>query len=176
VKEVQELIQKFIFDIDEPSFKKICDTQARGKMIRAKLILEIAQKTPRSVALAAIVECIHFASLLHDDVIDDANIRRGKPSINAQEGSKLAVMMGDIFYAKAFGELVFFGEKIAKIISSAVVQLAKGEFQDVMLSKSFNQEQALYENMIYLKTASLIEASCEAAAILAGKSSQNYKI
>ena len=76
-----------------------------GKKLRSKLLLKIAGESEQSLKICAIIELIHLASLLHDDVIDDANTRRGSPSINASFGTKNAVMLGDILYSKGFYEL-----------------------------------------------------------------------
>lgn len=134
----------------------------KGKGVRGKLITTIS---PKSQKLAAIVEAIHLASLLHDDVIDEADLRRGAPSINAKYGDFTAVMLGDIIYSRAFYELTNFNEKVAKTISNAVYLLSQGELEDVKLSKEMNLDKDKYMQMIYKKTASLIEASCRAAAI-----------
>jgi octaprenyl-diphosphate synthase len=109
---------------------------------------------------------IHAASLLHDDVIDDAYTRRNKPSLNALYGNKTAIMLGDVLYSKGFFELNNISPEVAKIVSNAVVQLSLGELKDVSLSKAFNLDKEVYLGMIYQKTASLIEASAGAAAVL----------
>ena len=147
-----------------------------GKRLRAKLIEKIAGENNKSALLAAIVELIHAASLLHDDVIDDAELRRGKPSVNATEGSKVAVMLGDILYSKAFNELVEFDKEIAKTISASVTALSIGEMLDVELAKSFNANEKKYLDMLYLKTATLIEAAAKAAALLSGKDAKRYAL
>ncbi len=134
---------------------------SKGKGVRGTLITTIS---PKSVKLAAVVEAVHLASLLHDDVIDEAELRRGVKSINAKYGDFTAVMLGDIIYSRAFYELTSFGEEIAKIISNAVYLLSQGELEDVKLSKEMNLDKNKYMQMIYKKTASLIEASCKAAA------------
>jgi octaprenyl-diphosphate synthase len=118
---------------------------------------------------------IHTASLLHDDVIDDAHTRRGKPSLNATEGSKVAIMLGDILYSKAFFELTTISKDVAKVVSNAVVQLSLGELADVELSKRFHTNKDAYLKMLYQKTASLMEASAEAGAILVGKNREAYR-
>ncbi len=143
------------------NFEEFKDIQ-KGKGVRGTLINVIS---PKSVKLAAVVESIHLASLLHDDVIDESDTRRGAKSINAKYGAFTAVMLGDIIYSKAFFELTDFGEKIAKIISNAVYLLSQGELEDVKLSKKINLDKDKYMQMIYKKTASLIEASCKAAAM-----------
>jgi octaprenyl-diphosphate synthase len=148
----------------------------KGKRLRAKLILKIAGATPEALKLAAIVELIHAASLLHDDVIDDAFTRRGEASINALFGNKTAIMLGDILYSKGFSELTFMPQSVSYSISHAVALLSVGELLDVELSQKFNDNLEIYFDMIYKKTASLIEASAHAAALLSGKNSQNYAL
>ena len=146
----------------------------KGKRLRAKLILKIAGVSEASLKLAAIVELIHAASLLHDDVIDDAFTRRGESSINARFGNKTAIMLGDILYSKGFSELTFMPSDVAYSISHAVALLSVGELLDVELSNSFNDSEERYFDMIYKKTASLIEASAKAAALLTGKNGDIY--
>ncbi|SFV51397.1 Octaprenyl diphosphate synthase / Dimethylallyltransferase / (2E,6E)-farnesyl diphosphate synthase / Geranylgeranyl diphosphate synthase [hydrothermal vent metagenome] len=171
-KELQRLIKEVGYKPVEELFSKL----SGGKRLRAKLILKIAKESKESVLLAAIVELIHAASLLHDDVIDDAMLRRGKASVNATEGSKIAVMLGDILYSKAFSELVGFTEEIAKTIASSVTALSVGEMMDVDLAKSFNSNEKKYLKMLYLKTATLIEAAAASAALLAGKDKEKYSL
>ncbi|QIR74866.2 polyprenyl synthetase family protein [Sulfurospirillum diekertiae] len=148
----------------------------KGKRLRAKLILKIAGVTDNSLKLAAIVELIHAASLLHDDVIDDAFTRRGEDSINALFGNKTAIMLGDILYSKGFSELTFMPNDVAYSVSHAVALLSVGELLDVELSHAFNDSEERYFDMIYKKTASLIEASAKAAALLAGKDATIYAL
>ncbi len=145
----------------------------KGKGIRGKLITIIA---PNAEKLAAIVESIHLASLLHDDVIDEAELRRGVASINAKYGEHTATMLGDIIYSRAFYELIDFGSEVAKTISNAVYLLSQGELEDVKLSKDINLDKNKYMQMIYKKTASLIEASCMAAAIVSGYNKKDFEI
>jgi len=175
VEAVERKIEQYIKTLDEPKILILYRELPLGKRLRAKLILRIAGSNLRVVKTAAIVEMIHAASLLHDDVIDDANMRRKRPSINALYGDKTAIMFGDILYSKGFLELNEVDPKVAQIISSAVVELSLGEYNDVTLSKKFTTDKDLYLKMIYQKTASLIEASSHAAAILAGKQEKPYR-
>ena len=145
----------------------------KGKGVRGKLITII---DPQAQKLAAVVESIHLASLLHDDVIDEADSRRGVVSVNAKYGDYTAVMLGDIIYSRAFYELIEFGSEIAKTISNAVYLLSQGELEDVRLSDSINLDKNRYMNMIYKKTASLIEASCKAAAISKGLNADDFAL
>ena len=172
---VESLMDEYISSLDSYSYK-LYKLLPSGKRLRAKLILKIAKKSSDSIKLSAIVELIHAASLLHDDVIDDATTRRGVASINAIYGNKSAIMLGDILYSKAFSELSSFESKIAKSISNAVTMLSVGELLDVELSKEFNSDLDLYMDMIYKKTAVLIEASAKSAALLSGKNPDSYAI
>jgi octaprenyl-diphosphate synthase len=161
------------FDILDKMFDEFEEYKdiKKGKGVRGKLITII---NPQAQKLAAVVEGIHLASLLHDDVIDEADKRRGVKSINAKYGEHTAVMLGDIIYSRAFYELIDFGEKVAKTISNAVYLLSQGELEDVKLSKEMNFDKSKYMDMIYKKTASLIEASCKAAAITAGLDEEKF--
>jgi octaprenyl-diphosphate synthase len=173
---VERKIEQYIGDLGDRQVQDLYEKLPRGKRLRAKLILRVAGDGIRAVKTAAVVEMIHAASLLHDDVIDDAFVRRSQPSINALYGNKTAIMFGDILYSKGFFELVDIDRRIAKVISGAVTQLSLGELNDVALAAAFNAEKLLYMQMIYQKTASLIEASAEAAALLAGKNPEPYRI
>ena len=171
---VERKIEQFIADLNDKEVIRLYDKLPHGKRLRAKLILKIAGNSLPVVKTAAVVEMIHAASLLHDDVIDDAFTRRSKPSLNALYGNKTAIMLGDILYSKGFFELNNISADISKIVSNAVTQLSLGELKDVSLSKSFNLDKVFYLEMIYQKTASLIEASAGAAALLAGKPKDVY--
>ncbi|MDQ7046549.1 MAG: polyprenyl synthetase family protein [Sulfurovum sp.] len=171
---VERKIEQFIVELDDKEVSTLYSKLPHGKRLRAKLILKIAGSGLAVVKTAAIVEMIHAASLLHDDVIDDAYTRRAKPSLNALYGNKTAIMLGDILYSKGFLELNNISAEVAKIISNAVVQLSLGELKDVSLSKTFNLDKDIYLEMIYQKTASLMEASAGAAAVLAGKDKTAY--
>ncbi|MBD3823514.1 MAG: polyprenyl synthetase family protein [Epsilonproteobacteria bacterium] len=166
---VEEEIARIIKEIGYKEVEDLFAKLSGGKRLRAKLILKIAPLHPKAPLLAAVVELIHAASLLHDDVIDEAMLRRGTPSVNATEGSKIAVMLGDILYSKAFSELVEFDKEIAKVVSNSVTALSKGEMMDVKMAQTFNSDETNYLDMLYLKTATLIEAAAAASAMLAQK-------
>ncbi len=175
LKAVERKIEQYILDLNEKDITNIVSKIPAGKRLRARLMLEIAGSNLAVVKSAAIVEMIHAASLLHDDVIDNANTRRGVSSVNAIYGDKSAIMVGDILYSKAFYELIDINREVAKVISNAVVQLSIGERKDVAMAESFNVNKDEYKHMIYQKTSVLIEAASEAAAILAGKRRDIYK-
>ena len=171
---VERKIEQFVADLNDKEVSSLYTKLPHGKRLRAKLILKIAGSSLSVVKTAAVVEMIHAASLLHDDVIDDAYTRRNRPSINALYGNKTAIMLGDILYSKGFFELNNISAEVSKIVSNAVIQLSLGELKDVSLSKTFNLDKNNYLEMIYQKTASLIEASAGAAAVLAGKPKDAY--
>jgi len=175
IEKIENLMNDYVGecgdDISE-LYKKV----PAGKRLRAKLVLKIAGENEKSIKLASIIELIHAASLLHDDVIDDAMTRRGVDSINAIFGNKTAIMLGDILYSKAYEKLVDFQKEISQNIADAVALLSVGELLDVELSKKINLDKEKYFDMIYKKTAVLIEATAKTAALLVGKDPEKYAV
>ena len=176
LEKVKNQIRAFVEVCNHKKSLDLLDKLATGKMLRSKLILKIAGVSDESIKLCAIVEMIHAASLLHDDVIDEANTRRGKPSVNALFDNKTAIMFGDILYSRAFTELTLLDKRVAYTISNSVTQLSIGEMLDVDLANTFNTSYDKYLDMIYKKTGSLIEAAAKAAAILAGLDENKYAL
>ena len=169
LSQVKAQIIDFVKDCGDARSLELLDLLSEGKMLRSKLILKIAGVSDESIKLCAVVEMIQSASLLHDDVIDEADTRRGKPSINALFDNKTSIMFGDILYSKAFTELTLMNKEIAYTIANSVTKLSIGELHDVEMANEFNTSYDKYFNMIYNKTASLIEASAKSAAIIAKK-------
>jgi len=176
MERVEELIRQLIVEIDFPQALELFSKLSGGKRLRARLILTIAPAHPDAPLLGAIVELIHAASLLHDDVIDEATLRRGTASVNATHGSKVAIMLGDILYSKAFSALTAFDPRIANSVALSVTKLSVGEMMDVEMSKTFNVNRDAYLNMLYLKTATLIESCAYCAALLENKEAEAYAI
>jgi len=175
INAVERKIEQYITMLDDAKVSSLYRKLPKGKRLRTKLILKISGNNLKSIKTASTIEMIHLASLLHDDVIDDATTRRGKISVNASDGDKTAIMMGDILYSKAFFELIDISPLVAKVVSNAVVQLSLGELADVELSRKFHTNREAYLKMLYQKTASLMEASAEAGAILVGKNRKAYR-
>jgi len=173
---VKNQIKEYVKECGDQKSIDLFEMLAQGKMLRSKLILKIAGVNDDSVKLCSVVEMIHAASLLHDDVIDEADTRRGKPSINALFDNKTSIMFGDILYSKAFTELSQMDKRISYTISNAVTLLSIGEMLDVDLTDEFNTSYDKYFDMIFKKTASLIEASAKAAAILANKDEEAFAL
>ena len=176
MEKIDLIMKNFIAELGYEPANEMFARINSGKKLRSKLLLKIAGESEQSLKICAIIELIHLASLLHDDVIDDADTRRGSPSINASFGTKNAVMLGDILYSKGFYELSKFPHEIAGEISGAVSKLSVGEMMDVDLSAKFNEDKSAYETMIYYKTAVLIEAAAAVGAMLAGLDARNFKI
>ena len=176
LERVECIIKSLVDEVAYDEVSRLFETLSGGKRLRAKLIFKIADTHEDAPLLSAIVELIHAASLLHDDVIDDATLRRGVASVNATADSKTAIMLGDILYSKGFSSLVAFDKSIAQCIANSVTALSKGEMMDVAMSESFNDDAGLYLEMLYFKTATLIEAAAEAAALLEGKDAKSYAL
>ena len=176
LSQVKAQIIDFVKDCGDARSLELLDLLSEGKMLRSKLILKIAGISDESIKLCAVVEMIQSASLLHDDVIDEADTRRGKPSINALFDNKTSIMFGDILYSKAFTELTQMDKEVAYTIASSVTKLSIGELHDVEMTNSFNVSYDKYFNMIYNKTASLIEASAASAAIISGKDKEAFSL
>lgn len=174
--EVKQKIKEFVKEIGDTKSLELLELLSEGKMLRSKLILKIAGISDESIKLCAVVEMIQSASLLHDDVIDEADTRRGKPSINALFDNKTSIMFGDILYSKAFTQLSQMDKRVAYTVSNAVTLLSVGEMMDVDLANSFNTSYDKYFEMIYKKTASLIEASAKAAAIISEKDENAFAL
>lgn len=167
---IANIATAMIEDIDSIHALSLYKHLESGKMLRSKLVLSIID-TDEAYRLCAIIELIQSASLLHDDVIDSSDLRRGKPSLNAKFGNKNAIMLGDILYSRAFFELSHFPCDIAKVLSQSVVSLSVGELEDVLLEETFNANEEKYLKMIGYKSASLIAASSQCAALLGNKDS-----
>jgi len=176
LEQVEILMREHIESIGDSRSLELYEKVPKGKRLRAKLILKIAGKTKESIELASVVELIHAASLLHDDVIDEADTRRGVTSINHAFGNMTAIMLGDILYSKGFTKLTYLPSEVARSVADAVTKLSVGELLDVELAKKFNNNEDIYFDMIYKKTASLIEASAFSAASLAGKDTSKYAL
>ena len=176
LEQVELLMKKHIESIADSKSLELFEKVPKGKRLRAKLIMKIAGETQEAINLASIVELIHAASLLHDDVIDDALTRRGVDSINAIFGNKTAIMLGDILYSKGFAELTKLPQEVSYSIANSVTKLSVGELLDVELANSFNDDIDLYFDMIYKKTASLIESAAFCAAFLAKKDVAKYSV
>ena len=146
----------------------------KGKNIRPILTILSArlcgEPTINSYRAAAMMELLHVATLIHDDVVDDATLRRGRPSINQVWKNKLSVLMGDFILSKALINMVGLKDFDAlEQISSTAQKLSAGEILQIEKSITRSMNEEVYFDMINQKTASLIATSCELGAITTTK-------
>jgi octaprenyl-diphosphate synthase len=121
--------------------------------------------------MAAVVEFIHTATLLHDDVVDDSALRRGSPTANARFGNPASVLVGDFLYSRAFQMMVDAQSmRIMEVLSNATNIIAEGEVMQLMNMHNAGLDEAGYLQVIRSKTAKLFEASARVGAILSGAS------
>ncbi len=144
---------------------------AGGKRLRPALLLLFAGalgcQDPRRHVLAAVVEFIHTATLLHDDVVDDSSLRRGRATANVSFGNPASVLVGDFLYSRAFQMMVECGQmRIMDVLAEATNIIAEGEVQQLMNTHDASLSEAGYVQVIQSKTAKLFEASARLPAIL----------
>ncbi len=146
-----------------------------GKRLRPMVVVIAARAcgytAQRHTEAAAIIELIHTATLLHDDVVDASNLRRGRDTANSLWGNEASVLVGDYLYSRAFEMMVEIGEmRIMDIMASATNKIAEGEVLQLMNANDPDTTEQRYFEVIYRKTAKLFEAGCGVAGILAGGS------
>ncbi len=147
--------------------------QAGGKRLRPVLLLLFARawgyQGNHHHLLAAVVEFIHTATLLHDDVVDESDLRRGRATANAGFGNAAAVLVGDFLYSRAFQMMVLPNDmRIMKILSDATNVIAEGEVLQLMNVHDADVDQTRYLQVIRYKTAKLFEAAAQLGTRLAG--------
>ncbi|MGH6959068.1 MAG: polyprenyl synthetase family protein [Dongiaceae bacterium] len=147
---------------------------AGGKRLRPMLTLAAARlcgyRGDRHIALAACVEFIHTATLLHDDVVDDSGLRRGLATANTVWGNKSSVLVGDFLFSRAFQLMVADGSlKVLDILAHASAVIAEGEVLQLQTSNDTETSEQAYLDVIRSKTAALFAAACRIGAIVAGR-------
>ncbi len=162
---------------DEPLVEDIGHhlISAGGKRLRPILVLLSANalhyEGDHHIELAAIIEFIHTATLLHDDVVDVSELRRGLPTANAKWGNAPSVLVGDFLYSRAFQMMVKVGSMdVMNILSNTTNTIAEGEVQQLANATNPDLGEEDYLKVIYKKTAALFEAACECGATVAGAS------
>ncbi|HEX6135344.1 MAG TPA: polyprenyl synthetase family protein [Longimicrobiales bacterium] len=146
---------------------------ARGKLFRPTLLL-LAHRAcggaqPRAVTLAAIVELVHLATLVHDDAVDHSVLRRGMPTVNALWNHQTAVIMGDYLYSRSISALADLGNvEFIAVLSRAANEMSVGELRQLSSCDALEFNEQDYERLIASKTASLMSAACELGAAAVG--------
>jgi octaprenyl-diphosphate synthase len=145
---------------------------AGGKRLRPALLLlfsgALGNTHPDRFTLAAVVEFIHTATLLHDDVVDESTLRRGRPTANEAFGNAPSVLVGDFLYSRAFQMMVDVNNmRVMQVLSDATNVIAEGEVLQLMNMRDASLDEAAYLRVIRSKTAKLFEASARLAPIIA---------
>jgi octaprenyl-diphosphate synthase len=148
-----------------------------GKRIRPALLILSAQLCnyvgERTYDLSTVIEFIHTATLLHDDVIDNADLRRGNPTVHSLWGNEMAILIGDYLYSKAMSlALADKDYLVMQTVSEVTNEMAKGQVMETLKQRDMGITEADYYRIIGLKTASLFAASCTIGAIVGGVSVQ----
>jgi octaprenyl-diphosphate synthase len=146
--------------------------QMKGKLFRPTLLLLSHQaaglQDPRAVTLAAVVELIHLATLVHDDSVDHSVLRRGLPTINALFSHQIAVIMGDYLYSRAIIELVRLEDHEAlRVLARVTNEMTVGEMRQLEAHDKLAYGESAYDQLIRAKTASLLSGACEVGALAA---------
>lgn len=147
---------------------------AGGKRLRPLLTLGAAQlcgyQGERQISLATCVEFIHTATLLHDDVVDESNLRRGQESANALWGNQASVLVGDFLFSRSFELMVEDGSlDVLRILSHASSVIAEGEVLQLMTTNDTQTSEDTYLEVIKAKTAQLFAAACQIGAVVADR-------
>ncbi|KFJ43495.1 polyprenyl synthetase family protein [Francisella philomiragia] len=183
LKDIQNLIKQDIennnqFIINSLSSEVVLINQishyiinSGGKRLRPLLVMLFSRALNYTgndhLACAAIIEFIHTATLLHDDVVDDSHLRRGKETANNVFGNAASVLTGDFLYSRAFQMMVGLDNmQIMQILADATNKISEGEVLQLLNARNIELSEEDYTNVIYCKTAKLFEAACELAGVI----------
>ncbi|MBN1223688.1 MAG: polyprenyl synthetase family protein [Candidatus Aminicenantes bacterium] len=152
-----------------------------GKRIRPALLVLCSRllgyKGTEHILLSALVETIHTASLIHDDIIDNSDVRRGMPTVHAKWGSNITVLLGDYLYIRTLHlSLQSKHSEIIQILTEISAQMIEGELHEYYMSGNLELEETDYLDILNKKTASLFSASCLMGAVLSGSSDKEKNI
>jgi octaprenyl-diphosphate synthase len=169
---VEEEIPRIILS-DFPAIQEVSDylAHARGKLFRPTLLLlanDIGEQPhERAPTLAAVVELVHLATLVHDDAVDHSVLRRGMPTVNALWNHQSAIIMGDYLYSRAVTELASFGRTdLVEVLAGAANEMSVGEMRQLVSVDALAFDEDDYDRLIRAKTASLMAAACELGAMI----------
>ena len=193
VTQIKAPIQKEM-DLFEPRFREAMKSKTplldkithyiikrKGKQLRPMFVFLSAKAcggvTESSYTAASLIELLHTATLVHDDVVDDSNQRRGFFSLNALWKNKIAVLVGDYLLSRGLLLSVEQEEfELLRIVSKAVKEMSEGELLQIEKTRGLNLDESVYLEIIRQKTASLISACCEAGASSSAESSEHVAL
>jgi octaprenyl-diphosphate synthase len=176
-REMQELdaVIRARLDSDVVLIRTIADyiVGAGGKRLRPAVLLLVARalgaRGPLASLLAAVIEFIHTATLLHDDVVDESDLRRGRPTANAMFGNAASVLVGDFLYSRAFQMMVEADSmRVMRILADATNRIAEGEVLQLLNVHDPTVDEARYLSVVERKTATLFEAAARIGAVISG--------
>lgn len=176
LKEVERLFETGL-NSDVPLINEVVQyiVQNGGKRLRPLLTLLSAKlagfQGEAVIKMAAAMELIHTASLLHDDVVDDAGLRRGKPSTKSKWGNSISVLVGDFFWCQMSRIVVGHGSlRILKVVTDTITITTEAEILEITRHSDFSVDEEVYLKVIGGKTAALLSACCQIGAVLGGVS------
>src|SRR5210317_2180564 len=179
---VNTLIQQRMASKHAPRIPEVTAhlVNAGGKRLRPLLTLASARifdyDGPYHIHLAATVEFIHTATLLHDDVVDESGQRRGRPTANLLWDNKSSVLVGDYLFSRSFQLMVETGSlRVLDILANASATIAEGEVLQLTAAQDITTSEEIYFKVIRGKTAALFAAACEVGAVIAGKEDQTVR-
>jgi octaprenyl-diphosphate synthase len=187
IEDIRRLVQGDRKAVDRLIMERLCSDVALinelggyivnsgGKRLRPLLVLLAARacgyQGQEHIELAAVIEFIHTATLLHDDVVDASDLRRGNQTANLIWGNEAAVLVGDFLYSRAFEMMVRIGSmRIMDILSHTTNVIAEGEVLQLLNCHDPDTTEERYRDVIRFKTAKLFEASAQLGAVLGGQS------
>jgi octaprenyl-diphosphate synthase len=170
LEHVVEELRRIVFS-DFPAIGEVNDhlLWARGKLFRPTLVLlsngVSGRSYPHAVTLAAVVELVHLATLVHDDAVDHSVLRRGAPTVNGLWNHQTAVIMGDYLYSRSISTLADLGQvDFLRVLSRAANEMSVGELRQLYSCDVLSFSETDYDRLIAAKTASLMSAACELGA------------
>ena len=174
---IDEFINESLSDLLRPSMEHALGHP--GKMIRPGLVLlsglGFGRLTPQHLHVAAIMEMIHQATLLHDDVLDEAEIRRGRPAARCLWGNATAVLLGDMILSRVLQRCIDLRPDVAHVVADMACRVCQGELRQTLKRENGQITEQEYLGIIQDKTASFFTACCEVGAILAEASSEQIE-
>ncbi len=171
--QVKELIDKQLSDCSEPVGRLVeyVNTNS-GKMLRPGLVLlagvACGKITDKHIHIAAVIEMIHNATLLHDDVIDGGQKRRGLPTVNSLWGNESAVLLGDFLLSRVFKMCAELEPRFQSLIAATAVRVCEGELRQVTQRQNWQLSEPEYIDIITEKSAALFSSCCHLGGLLAG--------
>lgn len=178
LRQVEEQFRKDL-ESEVPLIRKVGEyvLASGGKRVRPAMLLLAARlcgyQGTQAIPLASVVEFIHTATLLHDDVVDSASLRRGLASANTLWGNEASVLIGDFLFSKSFSLMVAAGSlDVLRVMSRATTIIAEGEVLQLLYTGEIDLTEEQYIEVVRAKTAVLLSAACQCGAILGAVSAE----